>query len=268
MKQNYLGKTFNDFFRSFTMLKEKFLLSWIYDAVFYAVVVLLATQLFSFMKSQLIAIQPLAMQAASSPEMASEAASAITVFLRTYSVSVVLVPLLILAIYSLFKGLIWNGLEGEGFRLCWRFSKRFFWTNLVWFAVSIPVFIVWPGLLVLVATMYNAKWLSIIIVFVSALLYIHLLTAMHYSFAGTQSLGKALGSIFNLGFAKIRLFILPYILASIVFLIWWQLWRIVGGLTTISEVRFILFTAIILAPFFSWLRIYAATLLGEKMAVR
>jgi hypothetical protein len=231
--------------------------------VFYAVAVLLATQLFSYLKSQLIAIQPLAMQAATSPEMASEAASAISVFLRTYSVSVVLVPLLLLAVYSLFKGMIWNGLEGEGFRLCWRFSKKFFLANLVWFAVSIPVFIFWPGLLVLVATMYNAKWLSLTIVFVSALLYIHLLTAMHYSFAGTQSLGKALTSIFSLGFAKIKHFILPYILAAIVFLIWWQLWRIIGGLTTVSEVKFILFTAIILAPFFAWLRMYIAKGLKE-----
>jgi O-antigen ligase len=87
---------------------------------------------------------------------------------------------------------------------------------------------------------------------------------MHYSFAGTQSMSKALISIFTLGFAKVRYFILPYILATIAFLVWWQLWRIVGGITIISDVRFILFTAIILAPFFAWLRLYVAKGLKEK----
>ena len=263
MKQNYFKKTFGDFFRSFTMLKDKFLLSWIYDAVFYAIIVLILTQILSLIKNQLLAILPLAMQSASSPDAAIGAAAAITTFLRTYTVLVVLIPLLVLAVYSLFKGVIWNGVAGEKFGINWKLGRKFFLTNLVWFAVSIPVFIFWPGLLALVSVMYNAKWLSLIIVFVSALLYIHLLTTAHYSFAKTQNLGKALGSIFTLGFAKIRMFILPYLLATVVFYVWWQLWRIVGGITTISEVRFILFTAIIFAPFFAWLRLYMAERLKE-----
>jgi hypothetical protein len=238
---------------------SKFALSWIYDSLFYAVLVLLFTQLLSLLTKQLIELQPLAQQAAASPELAAQAASLMTQLTWTAGISVILLPLLALALYSLFKGLIWQMIvKNKAVKFGWKPFWKFFLLNLIWYVVSVPVFVAWLVLIFYIATLFEISWLAWIVLVLSILLWLHLLITMHYSFAHSQKIGKSLASIFTVGFAKISGFVPIYAIAVVVFLAWSQVWRLVMKISANPKVQLILFGALIVSPFAAWLRIYIA----------
>jgi len=254
--QNSIIAALSQLKSSFGKMKEKFILSWVYDAVFYALIVLLFTQLLSLLTNQLAAVEPLMQQAAGSAELAEQAVSVMSKLIWTAGASVVLIPLLLLALYSLFKGLIWHNIAGT--RFGWKPFWKFFLLNLIWYVVSLPVFSAWLMLVFYLATLFGLKWIAWILLVLSIIVWLHLLATMHYSFAHNQKIGKSLGDIFKVGFAKINKFIARYAVAVAALLAWSQLWRIVAGFKMTVEVQLILFGVVIAAPFFGWLRIYIA----------
>jgi len=259
-----LKESFARLAKPLTSFKEKFLLSWVYDSVFYSVIVLLFLQAFAMLANQLLTLQPLVNQAAVSAELAAQAAAGMTKLVWTTGASVILVPLFALALYSLFKGAIWRMIaENKAAKFGWKPFWKFFLLNLIWYVVSVPVFAGWLALIFYLAALFGVAWLAWIVLVLSILLWLHLLITMHYSFAHNQKISKSLASIFKVGFARIGGFVLPYALAVIVFWIWSQLWAALARLNISPKLQLIAASVVIIAPFAAWLRIYIAEGLKE-----
>ncbi|MEM4282596.1 MAG: hypothetical protein QXU88_00600 [Candidatus Woesearchaeota archaeon] len=267
-RKGYFAGLFKWFASSFVAKPQQLGISIVYDAVYYTLAILVGMLLYLPVKKAFFSVQAL-MSAAESvgqalPELTTTATQKLLWSLGAF---VVLLPIALLFIYTAFKGMVWAVIIGKPSLAA--FGKGFYWKffalNLVWFVFSLPLF----SLLLLfsryVAVLANSATLAFVLSIVLMLLFLHLLTTMHYSFAKTQLVGKSLASIFTIGFGKIHRLGPAYVLGLVVFIVWSQvLWRAITAIGLSPSAQFALLITIIITPVLAWLRIFASGLIEKE----
>ena len=154
--------------------------------------------------------------------------------------------ILIVFAYVIFQGLGWGQVLKKP--LTPRFVWRFFLANLLWL---VPWFLAaWFFIVAFQQTF--VVWGMIIV----AILFTHLtLLYQHELVAKGATIKEAISHAFSNGILGIHRFILPYVLATLVFLLWSQIWRFFN-LQTPSIFTAVMLAGIIFAPFLAWLKFY------------
>ena len=161
--------------------------------------------------------------------------------------------LAVLLAYLIFQSLAWLQITGG------KHSKRFFWkfllANFIWL---LPwLFVMW-----FFVTGLSGKHAAYGLIFL-AILFVYQTFIMQNSFVRDPHLGirKALGAAFSIGIGRIYLFIIPLLLAAVVFVIWSQVWRLVPQIENLGF-GLIILASLVFAPFLAWFKFYIDKLLA------
>ena len=180
-----------------------------------------------------------------------EAVSAIKSFFYQSIAATLGLLLLIFIAYIILQGFAW--LQVVGGKHSIRYFGRFVLVNLAWF---IPWLVVMWFFIVGLQGSFAATGLIVL-----AILFTHLTFIMQHAFASDKSypIKKSMGKAFSIGIGKIHLFIIPYLLATIVFFIWSQIWRLIPQ--TNFNFALIVLATTVFAPFLAWFKFYLHRLL-------
>lgn len=155
----------------------------------------------------------------------------------------ILLFIIILLVWCLFKGLIWNQVFNQKFTL--KFYKKFLLVNLLWIVIWLI-----PIILFFIFVKQNVLVYLLIIIFV---LMIYLTYILYIESIKKTKIKKIIKETFRVGFKKIYHFIIPIIVMVIVFLLLMQLYWLFKGLSQVVQTIIFL---IILIVFIAWTRFY------------
>jgi len=226
------SREFSRFLDSFKLINKRFVLIAFYDmlclAVFFFVVPLFSAW---FMKSI----------------SSVESISGLVYVLFLLWIYFFAVALILLIIYSVFRGLIWlTILKKKPSAL---YFKRFFLLNLCWWLILIiPFFITVFGV------KQNYLFYAVILF---AVAYAHVTSVMHYVFTKDLRIGLSLRQAFVVGCAGIKEFFVPYSFIVVVYFVLLQVFWIVP-----KDTKTMLFASLLFTVFFlAWYRLYLSTVL-------
>ena len=171
-----------------------------YDALFYVSVfiisfILSALTNFQMAKMGLMQLDPASL---ANTEILQSNIKLTQVFFISLLAYIVIFLLILCVVYTIFKGLIWLTLLKK--KSSYKLFKKFFFTNLIWMAIWII-----PALLAILGL--KPGFFTFIII-LELILYLHLTSILHYTFAKTGDLKKAYSKVLPIGFGKIHLFII------------------------------------------------------------
>jgi hypothetical protein len=232
-------KHWNEFIASLRMKKE-YALIMLFDAVFWAVLAILAAILVNMMRGQVQQLKTIPLGTgitlanidAYNAVFANVFATSITTLITFW--------LLVVIAYSLSRGMIWLTLLEKPVSKA--FFIRFSLLNLLWCTswLALELFVM------LTITPVIAAALAIIF----ALLFIHLTTILHYSYTRMREFKKAIGTAFAIGLGNAQKFIHLYCYLFIAYLILQQAQRFAQGKAGLVV------SAIIALAFMAWYRIF------------
>jgi hypothetical protein len=153
--------------------------------------------------------------------------------------------LAVVAAYSLSRGLLWLTLARERFKP--RFFARFALLNLGWCTAWLAL-----ALAALLNLQPMAGAVSFIVLLV---LYTHLTTVLHASYARSQRAGESVREAFGTGLGGLLGFVQPFAYVFIVYVVLAQVQRLIPGTLNLI-VTFLLFLA-----FMMWYRTYLSAVL-------
>ncbi len=245
-------KNLQKFVNSFSFKKEFFLIV-LYDALFYLSVFLIAL-IFSFLlkfQMEKLGLTNLGGLNLADQQVIQSNVNLAQVLIASMIVYFVLFLLIALISYSFFKGIVWLTMLNK--KPSFGYFKKFFLTNLIWWGVWII-----PAVLAL----FGLKQEYFTLVFVlEAILYFHLTSILHLSFAKSQDIKRSFSKILPVGFGKIHHFIIPYVYALIVYIVLSQIFRIIP-----QQQRVVLSTAILLALLYlAWFRNYVKEVIPQNI---
>jgi len=245
---NYLKESGSNFANTFRRLDRTIFLVVVYDIVFFLSLAAVYRKYSSLMIKAAGPILEISIDDMTfvTKQAAQSYLSTLHMFYVRMALYAVLFFLIMVAIYALTNMLIWSAITSTDIRKQKPgFFIRYSILNLVWCAVwaLLYVLVVWS-----VRTGVVGYWLVAM-----ALLYGHITSLVYISFFRRKKAGSAVKSAFSAGFARLQHFIVPYILAALVFV----LLNIIvmpfqrAYITQVTTVNFIIFLF-----YFAWLRIY------------
>lgn len=159
----------------------------------------------------------------------------------------------IFVVYTIIQGLAWLQILERKHTL--RYFTRFFLLHLAWL---IPWLVIMWFFIVGLKGTFATVGLTIL-----GILFTYLTFIMQHSFVRDPHLGirKALGAAFSIGIGRIYLFIIPLLLAAVVFIIWSQVWRLVPQIENLGF-GLIILASLVFAPFLAWFKFYIDKLLA------
>ncbi|TKJ17699.1 hypothetical protein CEE44_04165 [Candidatus Woesearchaeota archaeon B3_Woes] len=172
----------------------------------------------------------------------SQISSQLSNFLWSIFVGIAIVALVTFIAMCIFKGLIWFRIANKKFNF--NYSKKFILLNLLWF-------LIWITPAILLFFVLKKEIIAYLLVIITILL-LHFTNLLYISFTKNPKL-SSIKKAFKIGIKKIHLFILPYLIAIIIFLVISQLYWLYnfmpGNTSTII-------TVLILIIYLAWFRIY------------
>ncbi|MBI4145095.1 hypothetical protein HY493_02710 [Candidatus Woesearchaeota archaeon] len=153
--------------------------------------------------------------------------------------------------YVILQAFSWRAVVGE--TPSTKFILRFAGLNVIWL---VPwLLIAWFFIAGLKGN-YAAGGLTALVI-----LFTHLTLIMqHASAHDNKRVKESVVTAFTVGFGRLHKFIVPYLFATILFIVWSQLWRLIPQVTTMGFAAVLLLCAIF-APFTAWLKFYIHKLL-------
>jgi hypothetical protein len=233
-------KQWQRFLASFAFTKE-FALIILYDVVFWALLAVLSLVLAVTMRGQITSLQSIQLGQGLAFSQLPAYNGIIEHFFTVAIVGLLLYWLLIVASYSLSRGLIWLTLQKKDIQA--GFFARFSLLNLLWCTLWLAAGLFLATKVVQPTSAYAVISLSI--------LYVHLATVLHSQYAKTRAFGKSLKDAFGIGLGEIIHFVHPYCYISVIYVILSQLQRLVQDARGALIVAFIIFLV-----FMAWYRAY------------
>jgi hypothetical protein len=239
-------KNFKDAIASFR-LKKQFAIIMFIDAITAVALALLSGLLYKIIVSNAETLGAIKANPALTPENLVVYNELIRNFFLYSGIALLAFYLVALAVYALSRGFIWLYLLTKKPGL--RFFARFGLVNLIWCTA-------WTALtLFFMVTIKPSGGAYLVIVIV--LIYTHLTTALHYSYAKAQEMKKSFLEAFRKGFGKIGAFAQPYCYMLIIYVIISQVMRLVQGKFALA-VAFICYFA-----YMAWYRTYMRNILEQ-----
>lgn len=216
-KEGYFKCLYNDIISSLRDTKKIILVVALYDFLFY-VFLYLGSKLLTIMTNrQLERIQPMLgeMMTTITTDLAQlENNLAVMKGFQNFLIIAPIIFLLFVIIdWTIFKGIIWVNILKKRFDL--KYFKNFLALNLLWF---IP----WAILLVLVIVLVRQNASAYIVLFLFVLL-MHMSGVLCIAFAKENKIINSIKQAFSIGIGKIHLFLVPYTILIILFVVVSQL---------------------------------------------
>lgn len=266
--KSYLKKHWKIFVQSFKDLDRRVFLMLVYDMLFF-IIVMACSMVFSsqFVKRSAVVDPTLLEQITVSPEIASSVLSNLHQFFAFLLVSLAIFSLIIFFSMCILKILIWSCVARESITI--KEIARFFGVRALWLLISTGITLAATPIFILLAfaakvKSYGLLTISILILFLIWLFFSNIKNLLYINYTKNRSL-SAIKSGFSVGIKKVHLFILPYIIASIIFLIFSNLYYYIFGfffknivpLTGGNTVKSMFFYLLVpSALFLAWFRIY------------
>ncbi len=239
-------KNFKEVIGSFKLKKEFAIILFI-DAITVVVFALLLRLLYGIIVANAEALSVIQANPALNPENLAAYNELIGNFLLYSGIALLAFYFVAIVLYTLSRGFIWLFLLNKKPEL--GFFARFGLVNLMWCTA-------WTALtLFFMITIKPAGGAYLIIVVV--LLYTHLTTALHYSYAKKREMKKAFLEAFSKGLGKLGAFAQPYCYMLIVYAIISQITRLIQGKFALAVI-FICYFA-----FMAWYRTYMRNILEQ-----
>ncbi|HSU72444.1 MAG TPA: hypothetical protein VLJ21_01185 [Candidatus Binatia bacterium] len=240
----YFKRIGTAFITTFRELRMPFVMTLAYEILFVLVVTLIAVGGRHFLG--VVGTQ------FSAPTYVTEstAAAVQSFFLQSMGVMLATLAAIIVA-YIILQGFAWLAVVGK--KPSGRFFVKFFLLNAGWLFVWAVV-----GWFFIVGLKSQFATVGLITL---ALLFLHLTALLqHASVSQGLSVKQSIAYAFSTGIGKLHRFIVPYLLAVVLFLLWSQVWRIVPA-QSISGFSFVVLACVIFAPFLAWYKFYLHKLL-------
>ena len=217
----------------------------LFDILFWALLTVLALIMAAVMRNPYQQIK--AMQLGGGLTLANVEAYNVIIehFFVSAIVAIIVFWILIVAAYTLSRGLIWLTLLNK--KAPSKFFLHLFLLNLVWCTVWLALTLFFMSTLM--------QPLGAFAFIIMMLLYAHITTALHYSYVKSPGFAKSIRSAFGAGLGRISKFIQPYCYIFIVYVILHQLQKFAKN-TLALVVAFIVFLA-----FMAWYRKYLRNVL-------
>lgn len=153
--------------------------------------------------------------------------------------------------YVILQAFSWRAVVGESPST--KFILRFAGLNIIWL---VPwLLIAWFFIAGLKGN-YAAGGVAVLVI-----LFTHLTFIMQHTFAhNNKRVKESIATAFTVGFGKLHKFIVPYLFATVLFILWMQVWRLIPQVTTMGFAG-VLLLCVIFAPFTAWLKFYIHRLL-------
>ncbi len=243
---NSARKNFKDAIASFRLKKEFAVIMFI-DAITIIVFALLLRLLYGIIMANTEALSVIQANPALNPENLAAYNELIGNFLLYSGIALLAFYLVAIVLYTLSRGFIWLFLLGKKPEL--GYFVRLGLVNLMWCTA-------WTALtLFFMVTIKPAGGAYLVIMIV--LLYTHLTTALHYSYAKKREMKKAFLEAFSKGLGKIGAFAQPYCYMLIVYAIISQITRLVQGRFALAVIFISYFV------FMAWYRTYMRNILVQ-----
>ncbi len=160
-------------------------------------------------------------------------------FMIYYIIALLVLGIIFILLWSLFKSLAWSKVADKGFSL--RYFNRFTLLSIIFWVVA---FVFSVFIFVTIDTGYAVLYALLL-----GSVFFYLNTILSYTFVSKQRLGKSFGSIIDVGLRKIHHFILPYIFVMVVGIVLLIIIYFVGKIgvfalgIVVFSIFFIMFTA-------------------------
>lgn len=236
-------KHWQAFAGSFKLSKD-FALIMLFDALFWAALSVLILLLSSVLQGPFASLRSIQLGEGVSLGTIASYNTLLQAAFTTALVALVVFWIIVLAAYSLSRGLVWLTLVRGKFQM--QFFLRFALLNLCWCTA-------WLGL-VLVALLTMQPMAGAIAFIVLLLAYVHITTILHAAYAKSREAGASVREAFGTGVGALGRFIIPYAYVFLVYVIVAQVQRLIPGAAGLV-VTFLVFLA-----FMAWYRTYFSTI--------
>ncbi|MCK4521583.1 MAG: hypothetical protein KAU20_03340 [Nanoarchaeota archaeon] len=245
MKQNYLKKTWDLLKESFKEMDiRKVIFIVLYDLLFFSIIFFSFFIFGRILKNKALQMQDLPLQKITMlpKEELESILGVMQHFLFALIAGLVIVLLIVFISMCLFKGLIWCSTLKKKFNI--KFYLKFLVLNLLWF-------LIWLIPTILLAILMKRELIVFLIIVVIPFL-MHFTNLLYISFIKNNRL-NAIKDAFRTGSKKIHLFLVPYAIIIILFIVISQLYWIYKFLpSNVSG----LITGLIILVFMAWSRVY------------
>lgn len=225
-------------------LSKDFALIMLFDALFWAALAVLIVVLSSALQGPFASLRSIQLGEGVSLGTIASYNTVLQGAFTTALVSLVVFWLVVLAAYSLSRGLVWLTLVRGRFQA--QFFLRFALLNLCWCTVWLA--------LVLVALLTMQPLAGAIAFIVLLLAYVHVTTVLHASYAKSRQAGESVRAAFGRGLGALGGFIIPYAYVFLVYVIIAQVQRLIPAAAGLV-VTFLVFLA-----FMAWYRTYLSAI--------
>jgi hypothetical protein len=236
---SYLKQIKEAFFRSFKR-GFSFLFVFLYEVVF-----ILSTTVLAFFYAGVLGRIGTSFGSIGAYAITPEATAAVKSFLVNSLLATVVFLLLVLLLYTILQALSWQHVLRT--KWSWAFLPRFLLLYLGWLTPWAVIF--WFFVAGLRGT-YAAYGLTIL-----GILFIHLSFLFQQFVAKGDGFKKSVALTFSIGVGKIHLFLLPYAIGVVIWLLWSQLWRLLPQMSA-SPFALLAVLCLIFAPLFAWLKFF------------
>ena len=259
-------KQFKQYIKSFKELDLEFIHTVMYDILLYScwalsfvVYGLWTTKIFEKLNELDIASLQTAMQDITKSNISNQQAELSLQILQStitkFIFLTLLLILIILGVYALFKGLIWTKILKKKFTF--KYFRKFIALNLLYVLFAVVVFIL-PVLLVLlgIEAGFWLLFLQILFVFV-AIVYFYFRTISNILFTKTKKISSFFNA-FGKGADKFKKLVMPLVFMLLTFL---AILLLSTVLNLVSETISLIIAGLLLLVFIAWVRIYLVKLI-------
>ncbi|MBL7055696.1 hypothetical protein ISS07_02165 [Candidatus Woesearchaeota archaeon] len=237
-KEGLLKHSYSLFLDSFKDIDKKFPLVILYDFLFYFVLVQAGNLMLLFLQKKASSINLTNDFLALDPAQATSMLSSLKGFLFFVVLAMVLFVLFNTINASLFKGLVWSTSSKKSYNK--ETFKNFLKINIVW----IPSWVILVFLWNVIMTQQAATIAGVI----TLLLALHLTGIINVSILRKSK--TPLKDAFSLGIKKLHFFLIPYLVVSIFFFIFFKLHSLIAASLHLY------FNILILLVFLAWTRYF------------
>ncbi len=247
-KKNYFKKSWELLLNSFKEFDNRAIHIVLYDLIFFSISFLSLFLFGRYLQNKSIELNLISIDKliGMPPEELALFSSQLKGFLMAMIIGFLLVALIVFLSMCIFKALIWFKVAKKKITL--NDISKFTLLNLLWF-------LIW-SVLAVVLFWFMKKQLLAPLFIVIALLMMHFTNLLYIFFSDSKGLGAKLGVIkesFKFGIKKFHLFIFPYFIMLVVFLMILQLYWLYSFMP--ESIQSIL-TSIILLTYLAWSRMY------------
>ncbi len=242
--KRYSEKVMENFTKTFN--GKTIIITALYDAIYWLVIIALFSAykwVLSLQAEKAGGIMQLSQQAMMQPEVVAQNLATTKTFAAYMAGGAVIFLLISLIAYPIARGLIWAEIAGK--KTNYAFFRKFFLLNAGWWAIWLPVYAFFIISLAKDVSLLKTALLGLFI------LSIYFTGIMHSLYMKTHLIGNSIGNGIAFGIAKVHRLATPYALAIIVYLIFYQPFKLLEGTIYALPASMVFFVI-----FIAWLRTF------------